>query len=137
MPQLTYQEHSSKQKMPESIDDVHVILDGRMAELLAKIAPETYREYVYHQRGQSYIYCKVNVAIYGTLKAALLFWKKLSASLKQQGFVINPYDWCVANKTVNGKQYIIVWHVDDLKISHVDSAVIDDLSAEILPQSTY
>ena len=94
--------------MPESEDDVHVILDGQMAELLAKIAPETYRKYVYHGRGQSYIYCKVNVAIYRTLKAALLFWKKLLASLKQQGFVINPYDWCVANKTVNGKQCTIV-----------------------------
>ena len=89
-------------KMPKGEKDVHVILDGRMAELLAKIAPETYQEYVSQKRGQAYIYCRVNVAIYGTLKAALLFWKKLSTSLKMRGFEINPYDWCVANKDING-----------------------------------
>jgi len=111
-------------KMPENEEDVHIVLDGRMAELLAKIAPETYQQYVHHRRGQAYIYCKVNVAIYGTLKAALLFWKKLSTSLKLQGFEINPYDWCIANKDINGSQCTIVWHVDDLKISHKDSAVV-------------
>ena len=82
--------------------DVHVIFNGRMAKLLAKIAPETYQEYVSQTRGQAHIYCRVNVAIYWTLKAALLFWKKLFTSLKMRGFEINPYDWCVANKDING-----------------------------------
>ena len=118
-------------KMPKDEDDVHVILDGRMAELLAKIAPDTYQEYVHQNRGQSYIYCKVNVAIYGTLKAALLFWKKLSASLKMRGFEVNPYDWCIANKNINGSQCTIVWHVDDLKISHKDPAVVDGIIASL------
>jgi hypothetical protein len=30
----------------------------------------------------------------------------------------------VANKTINGKQCTILWHVDNLKISHVDEAVV-------------
>ena len=60
-------------KLPEEDRDVHVILDGQMAELLAKIAPDVYQKYVHWKRGQSYIYCKLNVALYGTLKAALLF----------------------------------------------------------------
>ena len=34
---------------------------------------------------------------------------------------MNPYDPCVANKMVNGKQFTVVWHVDDLKVSHADS----------------
>ena len=59
-------------KMPKDEKDVHVVLDGHMAELLAKIAPETYQEYIHQRRGQAYIYCKLNVALYGTLKAALL-----------------------------------------------------------------
>ena len=88
---------------------------------------ETYQEYVSQIHGQAYIYCRVNVAIYGTLKAALLFWKKLSASLKMRELEINPYDWCVANKDINGRQCTIVWRVDNLKISHKDSAVIDKL----------
>ena len=114
-------------KMPADDRDVHVVLDGRMAELLAKISPEDYQKYVHQHRGQSQIYCKLNVSLYGTLKAALLFWKKLSGYLKEQGFTVNPYDWCVANKIINGKQCTIVWHVDDLKISHVDTSVVDEV----------
>ena len=48
-------------------------------------------------------------------------------SLKAPGFVTNPYDWRVANKQMSGKQCTIIWHVDDLKISHVDSKVIDGI----------
>jgi len=33
----------------------------------------------------------------------------------------------VAIKTINGKQCAIFWHVDDLKISHVDKNVIEDI----------
>ena len=73
------------------------------------------------------IYLRVLKALYGTLKAALLFWKKLSDTLQEWGFKINPYVWCVANKMINGKQCTIGWHVDDLKISHVDSEVVDDI----------
>jgi hypothetical protein len=35
--------------MSKDKDDIHIILDRRIAELLAKIAPEIYQEYV-HQR---------------------------------------------------------------------------------------
>ena len=64
-------------------------------------------------------------ALYGTLRAARLFWEKLSKTLVEWGFEINPYDRCVANKMVNGKQLTVGWHVDDLKISHVDTTVVD------------
>jgi hypothetical protein len=62
-------------------------------------------------------------ALYGTLRAALLFWKLLSGKLVKWGFTINPYDWCVANKMIDGKQCTIIWHVNDLKISHMDPEV--------------
>ena len=41
--------------------------------------------------------------------------------------MLNPYDTCVANKTTDGKQCTILWHVDDLKISHVEPKVVDKL----------
>ena len=66
------------------------------------------------------LYVKLLKALYGCLKSALLFYKKLAEDLKSQEFIINPYDPCVANKQVNGHQLTVVWHVDDLKISHVD-----------------
>ena len=51
----------------------------------------------------------------------------LHGELLKMGFSLNPYDECVANKTINGKQCTILWHVDDLKISHVDKSVVDDM----------
>ena len=58
------------------------------------------------------------------LRAALLFYRKLRADLEDMGFEVNPYDPCVANEIVNGSQCTVVWHVDDLKVSHKDETVV-------------
>jgi hypothetical protein len=34
--------------------------------------------------------------------------------------VLNPYDPCVASKVINDRQMTVCWHVDNLKVSHVD-----------------
>eukprot|EP00978_Attheya_sp_CCMP212_P048586 scaffold546300_cov122-Attheya_sp.AAC.1 len=104
-------------------DLVHMRMHGQMAELLVKLDPKLYRKYIQVENGKKVLYVQLKKALYGTLKAALLFWKKLTAEIEKWGFVINPYDWCVANKMINGKQCTICWHVDDLKISHVDPKV--------------
>ena len=70
------------------------------------------------------IYTELNKALYGTLQAALLFWCNLSGFLVEKlGFEANPYDFCVVNKIINGSQCTIGWHVDDLKISHINGKV--------------
>ena len=38
---------------------------------------------------------------------------------------MKPYDPCVWNKTIKGKQITIWFHVDDCKISHVGEKVVD------------
>ena len=53
------------------------------------------------------------------MKASLPFYQKLVEQLTRAGFKLNPYDPCVANKVIGGKQMTICWHVNDLKISHV------------------
>lgn len=41
-------------------------------------------------------------------------------------------------KTVNVKQLTVVWHVDDLKISHVKSDEVDEMIAQLSKkQSNY
>jgi hypothetical protein len=72
------------------------------------------------------LYVKLLKALYGTLMAAQLFWEKLSSKLKEWGFVAKLYDSCVMNKMVNGKMIMVVWHIDDLKISHKVKKVVDD-----------
>ena len=61
----------------------------------------------------------------------LLFWRDLTSELKKWGFELNPYDTCVANKTINNKQCTILWHVNDLKISHVEEAVVKDMISRL------
>jgi hypothetical protein len=56
---------------------------------------------------------------------------KLSGKLQEWGFVINPYDWCVANKIVDRKQHTILWQVNDLKILHVDHKVVSSFIGQL------
>jgi Reverse transcriptase (RNA-dependent DNA polymerase) len=83
------------------------------------------------ENGKQVLYVQLAKALYGTLKAAMLFGPKLTEFLEGIGFATNPYDCCVANKIVDGKQCTVAWHVDDLKISHVDSKVVDSVIASL------
>ena len=112
-------------------ETVHVRLSGPLALLLKRVDPKKHSKYVVMEKGKPVTYVKLKKALYGTLQAALLFWKDLTAELKKWGFKPNPYDECVANKTINGKQCTILWHVDDLKISHVDKTVVDDIIGQL------
>jgi hypothetical protein len=99
---------------------------GPLVDMLIALDSELYSEYVVYEREEKVIYVILLKALYGTLVAALLFYKKLKKDLESIGFKINPYDSCVANRVVNGKQHTVTWHVDDLKSSHVDPKVNDE-----------
>eukprot|EP00957_Ditylum_brightwellii_P137536 10485234-Ditylum_brightwellii.AAC.1 len=79
-------------------------IEGSMAELLVKIDPKMYRKHLRTEKGKSILYVRLQKALYGTMKAALLFWENLANALHEWGFEINPYDWCVANKEINRSQ---------------------------------
>ena len=74
-------------------------------------------------------------ALNGTLQVALLFWKLLSKTLISWDVKLNEYNQCMLNKFINGKQCTIVWHVDDLKISHVEAKVVADIIKK--PNTTF
>ena len=42
------------------------------------------------------------------------------AYIRVKGFELNLYNSCVANNIIRGKQITVYWHVDNLKVSHVD-----------------
>ena len=108
-------------------ETVHMHLEGTLAELLTKCDPKLYRQYVVTENNNPVLYVELIKALYGTLRAALIFWRKLTSKLMEWGFTINPYDWCVANKQIEGRQCTLIWHVDDMKISHGDSRVVDSI----------
>ncbi len=99
-------------------DYVIMKMVGTLAELMVKMKPKLCRKYVIIKKGCSVLYLRLQKALYGMMKSTLLFYKKLVAELRDMGFEINPYNPCVANKTVNGTQMKVRWHVDDLMISH-------------------
>ena len=75
------------------------------------------------------MYVQLTKALYSMMQAALLFWKNLTGYLTELGFALNPYDECMANKQINGSQCMVLWHVDDMKISHVSDEVLDEVIA--------
>jgi hypothetical protein len=82
----------------DSDKDITVILKGRLAELMVQVAPNLYRKYISVDRmGTATLYDKMQKAIYGLFRSALLFYKKLVADLESIRFKLNPYDPCVAN----------------------------------------
>ena len=58
------------------------------------------------------------------MRAALLYYQCFCSDILSIGFKINPYDPCVANKIVEGNQLTLVWHVDDIKVSHVKPSIV-------------
>jgi hypothetical protein len=109
-------------------EEVIMLLRGRLAELMVKTAPDIYRNYItVDATNQPVLYVKSQKALYGCLRSALLFYLKFVGDIESQGFTLNPYDPCVANKVINGKQFTVVWHVDDIKMSHVDEKEVSKL----------
>jgi hypothetical protein len=104
-------------------------LRGKLAELMVKVAPEIYTKYVIvNKKGETVLYVRLLNALYGIMKGALLYYQRFAGDLKSIGFIINPYDPCVANKTVKGNQLTVVWHVDDLKVSHLLEAIVTKMA---------
>jgi hypothetical protein len=97
-----------------------------LVDMLVELDSHTYKEHVSFKNGSKILYVHVQKAIYGMLQSALLFYKKLRSDLESIGFIINPYDPCVANRIINGTQHTVVWHVDDLKSSHKLASVNDN-----------
>ena len=65
-------------------------------------------------------------AIYVMLESALVWYKKFRKDLESIGFVFNPYDACIANRMINGKQQTIKFHMDNLLSSHQQREVNDE-----------
>jgi hypothetical protein len=104
---------------------VHVRFYEKTVEILPEIDHGMFSPCVTHERGEMALYVELLKALYVTLRAARLFWEKLSNELKEWGLTANPYDPCVMNKMVCGKQMPVAWHLNNLKISYVDAKGVD------------
>ncbi len=89
-----------------------MVLKGRLVELMVQVAPNLYQKYIMVDKKNTVIlYLKMQKTLYGLLRSALPFYCKLVGNLEGKGFVLNLYNLCI-NKTINGKQMTISWHID-------------------------
>ena len=60
-------------------EDVIVILENEMVSAMLEIDKEIYGKYfIYGKNGKKHMYVRLRKAMYGTLRAALLYYRKLS-----------------------------------------------------------
>jgi hypothetical protein len=121
-----YPERVYIQTRVEDEKDMAIIkLRGVLVDILAEIAPDVYKKYATKdKKGVSHLIVQCQNALYGTMIVSLLYYRKFTKSLTDVGYEINPYDPCGANKMIKGKQMTIAYHVDDCKLSHVNTKVI-------------
>jgi hypothetical protein len=103
---------------------------GDTVRILCEMNPK-HKPFVVIENGQEVLYVRLIKAIYGCVKSALLWYELFSSTLTTMGFKLNPYDQCVANCDINGKQCTIAWYVDDTKISHEDPEVVSDIIRQL------
>ena len=119
-------------EMPEISDgeeQVTMKITGVLVDMLVQLSPEIYGPYVVLEKQWKVIYVQVLKAIYEMLQAALLWYNKFQEGLEKEGYEFNPYDPCVGNRTKNGSQCMIQFHVDDLMSSHINPKVNDNFDA--------
>jgi hypothetical protein len=107
-------------------DMAFINIRGILVDILVEISPDVYKSYISKDKeGLKQLLVQFQNALYGTMVASLLYYRKFVKSLTDIDFVINPYDPCVANKMVKGDQRTICLHVDDCKLSHCKTKVMD------------
>lgn len=109
--------------MPE---EVLVMFDEMLAAAMLQVAPE----YSSFEKLGKIIF-RLKKALYGCIQSARLFYEHLRKTLIGLGFEPNPYDPCVFNKTIYGKQCTILIYVDDLKISCKDARGVNETLDEL------
>jgi hypothetical protein len=92
----------------EDEKDMAIIkLRGVLVDILVAIAPNVYKSYATtDKKGVRQLVVQCQNAQYGMMVASLLYYRKFTKSLTEIGFELNPYDPCVANKTIEGNQMI-------------------------------
>ena len=71
---------------------VLMVLWGKLAEMMVAVDPELYRKYViYTSKGVPMLFVRLSKALYGMLRAVLLFYKILRSDVDNMGFMVNPY----------------------------------------------
>ncbi len=113
-------------RVDDTKDCVIIWITEVIVDWLVKVVPKVYASFVAtNSKGANSLLVECYNAIYGTMVAGLLYYCKFSSRLKNKGFRVNPYDPCVWNRVIVGKQMTIFFHVNNCKISHLNPKVVN------------
>ena len=119
-----------KRPVPQDEGDEIIIMEIQvsMVDIICEISPGIYKPCVRFDKrsGEKILYVRILKALYGMIIASLLYYNTFRKDIESIVFEVNPYDACVANIMVNGKQHTVAWHFGDLNSSHVDPKVKND-----------
>jgi hypothetical protein len=103
--------------------DILMVLKGELADMMIQIAQQVYKKYmIVNKKGTKVLYMKLQKALYGLMRASLLFYRKLREEFKEYRLKVNPCNPCVANMmTKSWKQLTVVWQMNDLMASCKDN----------------
>ena len=69
--------------MDDMDEEVILILENEMVDAMLEIDNELYEKYViYRKNGKKRMYVRLSKAMYGIIKAALLYYRNMSRELK-------------------------------------------------------
>ena len=69
---------------------------------MTQLYPYRYDKYITYEKGTPDISLRFKKSLYGTLQAALLYYKDLTVTLKYWGFELNTYELFFANRNIGG-----------------------------------
>ncbi len=105
-------------------EDVYVELEPVLSAIVVAMFPHLAK----FLDDQGRLTAKLGKALYGCIQSARMFYEHLKNSLLAYGFVPNPYEPCIFNKTTeSGLQVTVTIYVDDVKISCKDPRAVDDV----------
>ena len=87
-------------------DHVIMKLTGKAVDVFCS-ANEKYKKFLMMEKGRKVIYLRILRALYGCIQSALLWYNTFVEKLSKDGFTLNRYDPCVANKMIDGSQCTI------------------------------
>jgi hypothetical protein len=111
----------------EQDDEVLMLLTPEVSDILCEIDSS----YESCRDSKGCVLVHLNRAIYGLVTSSYRWFETLCAFLVEQGYVPNAYDPCVYNKTIDGVQCTVGFHVDDLLITCINESAIDALTEAI------
>lgn len=99
---------------------VHLRFNGRMTEMLAMMDPMLYPANIIVDHEKPMLYQELQRTLYRMVQKTLRVLEWFLDDLVKFGFIVNPYDWCAANRSVNGSQQTVKCHANDFFVTNVD-----------------